>query len=175
MNEETINNNNDPISKEETAIINAAFKLHEIVIQHRVYRRGRGRSQFTSGSLVQARKALADLQPSVPRTNPVKVAAILAKNQDVASASIKLAIEEAKTAKREAWDSIRSIEPDAAEMKNLSEDAPIFKLFRRASQLDRVIQELGHDYLVPRVAHLASTLASKIDRELRPATEDEAA
>jgi hypothetical protein len=31
MNEETINNDN-PISKEETAIINAAFRLQEIVI-----------------------------------------------------------------------------------------------------------------------------------------------
>lgn len=178
MNEDTTINNdtNNTISKEEAAIINAAFKLHEIVIHHRIYQRSRGRSQFTSGSLVQARKALADLQSSVPGTNPVKVAAILAKNQDAASASVKLAIEEAKQAKRKTWDRIRSIELDASEVKNLSDEAPIFQLYRIASQLDRVIRELGHDYLSPRVAHLASALADKIDREFgRGATEAEAA
>jgi hypothetical protein len=116
------------------------------------------------------------VQLTVPGTNPVKVAAILANNRDVASASIKLAIEEAKQAKRETWDRIRSIELDASEVKNLSDEAPIFQLYRRASQLDRVIRELGHDYLAPRVAHLASTLAGKIDRELgHVSTEAEAA
>ena len=110
MNEETINNDN-PISKEETAIINAAFRLQEIVI-----------------------------------------------------------------AKQNTWDSIRNIELDVAEMKSLSDEAPIFKLFRRASQLDRVIWELGHDYLVSKVAHLAWTLASKADHERRaPPVEAEAA
>lgn len=169
-NEDTINDN-DPISKEEGAIINAAFKLHEIVIRHRIYRRGRGRSQFTSAALEQARSALANLQPSVPGTNPIKVAAILAKNQNVASASVKLAVEEAGAVKRAMWDNIRATELDAtAAAKDLTEDAPIFKMFMRAKRLDQTISELRHDYIAPRIAHLASALASKVARELEAAT-----
>lgn len=168
-NEDTINDN-DPISKEEGAIINAAFKLHEIVIRHRIYRRGRGRSQFTSAALEQARSALANLQPSVPGTNPIKVAAILAKNQNVASASVKLAIEEAGAVKRAMWDNIRATELDATAVKNLTEDAPIFKMFARAKRLDQTVSELRHDYIAPRIAHLASALASKVAREVEAAT-----
>jgi hypothetical protein len=167
--------NNDATSKEEIAIMNAAFRLLEIVIQHRIYRRSRGRSQFTSGSLVQARKAPAGLQPSAPGTNPAKIAVILAENPDVARASLEFAVEQATAAKRETWESIRNVKVDEAEIKHLSENSPIFKMFRRASQLDRVIRELGDEHLVPRVGHLASVLGSKIGRELAASTEAEAA
>jgi hypothetical protein len=173
-NEDTINNS-APISKEEIAIINAAFKLHKIVIRHRIYRRTGGKSQFTWATLVQARKALASLKPSVPDTNPVQVAAILAKNEDLARASVKLVLAEAKQALRETWDSIRRTALGEAEVQNLSEESPIWKLLQRATNRKRIIRELGHDYVVSRVAHLASALADKVSREATVSTETEAA
>src|SRR3954470_3796935 len=159
------NNNKNELSKEEVAIINATFKLYEIVILHRLYKRGGGRHQFTKGALGAARNALGGLQPSVPGTNPVRIVAVLAKSNELARAAISYAIEETKKAKHEMWDSIRRIELSDAELQNLTDDAPIFRLYRSAANLDRAIKELGQDFVVRRVAHLAWSLADKVSRE----------
>jgi len=163
MKEET--NNNTAFSKEEVAIINATFKLYEIVILHRIYKRGGGKHQFTRGALLSAKNALVGLRPSVPGTNPAWVAALLAKDHDLAKAAVLYAIEGMKKAKQEMWDAIRSIELSEAELKNLSDEAAIFKMYRSAANLDRMIRELAQAYLVSRIAHLASTLADKVRDE----------
>lgn len=114
---------------------------------------------------MSAKNALAGLRPSVPGANPVRVAAHLAKNHDVAKAAIMSAIEEAKKRKQEMWDSLRGLELSDAGLKSLSDESPIFKMYRGVAALDRTISELGHTYLVSRNAHLAWTLADKASRE----------
>jgi len=160
-----MNNDKNALSKEEIAIINATFKLYEIVILHRIYKRGGGKHQFTKGALVSARNALAGLRPSAPGTNPVRIVAVLAKSNDLAKAATLYAIEETKKAKQETWDCIRRIELSDAELKTLTDEAPIFKLYRSAANLDGAIKELSNDYVAPRVAHLAWSLADQVRRE----------
>src|SRR4051794_36459012 len=121
--EDTINtttNNTSAFSKEDVAIINAAFRLLEIVIQHRSYKRRRGRELFTKGAIQAAANALAPLRPSVPGTDPARVAALFARDQGIAGAAVKYAIQQIKHAKQDMWDKIRTIELSDAELKSLS-------------------------------------------------------
>jgi cysteine sulfinate desulfinase/cysteine desulfurase-like protein len=164
------NNNdiNDPISKEEVAIINAAFRLLSIVVDHRIYRRRGGRSLFTRAALEQAKLVLADLRPSTPGTNPIKVAAALASKPEIAAAAVKLAIAETKQAKRRLWDKVRAAKAD--EVQNLSETSPLFKMFSRLVRYGDTIRELTGRPDPQRIADLAVALALKVDRELHPVT-----
>jgi hypothetical protein len=149
-------------SKEEIAIINAAFRLYEIVILHRAYKRGRGPNQFTKGVVQAAEKALALLSPPAPDVDPVRLVAHFARQHDIAKAAVMSAIEEAKTAKEETWNSIRGIELSDADLKSLSDGSPIFKLYRHVTALDRTITELSHPDLVSKAANLVWKLANRV-------------
>src|SRR4029453_16086807 len=138
MKEETTNTNT--FSKEEVAIINAAFRLYEIVILHRAYKRGRGPNQFTKGALQAAETALARLRPPSPGADPVRVVAHFARHHSIAKAAVTSAIEDAKKAKLELWDNIRGIELSDADLKALSDESAIFKKYRSVTTLDRVIK-----------------------------------
>lgn len=170
-NEQTINDN-DPISKEETAIINAAFRLLSIVVAHKIYKRRKGRSTFTGASLEQAKLALAYLRPSAPGTNPIKVAAALASKPEFAAAAIRLAIAETKLAKGRLWEKVRAATVD--EVHNLTEASPLFKMISRLTHHSIFLREL--DGLDPqRVADLAVSLGLRVDREIGGRVSGEAA
>lgn len=160
------NNDRDSIlSKEDVAIINATYKLYEIIILHRIYNRGGGKHQFTRGALASARSALVGLQPSEPGTNPVRIVALAAKNNDLAKSAILYAVEGVKKAKQEMLDKIKATELSDTELKSLSDVSPIFKMFESVTRLDKLRRELGQAHLVARVAHLASELAERIRLE----------
>jgi hypothetical protein len=161
MKEETTNTT--AFSKEEVAIINAAFRLHEIIILHRAYKRGRhGRNQFTKGVLQAAEKALARLSPPSPGADPVRVVAHFARQHDVAKAAVMSAIEEAKKSKQVTWDNIRGIELSDADLKALSDESPIFKKYRTVTTLDRAIKELSDPDVVSKAADLVWRLANRV-------------
>jgi hypothetical protein len=160
MTEET---NNTTLSTEEVDIINAAFRLHEIVILHRCHKRGRsGQHQFTYGAVQSAEKALAHLRPCAPGADPVRVAAEFARLHDVARAAVRLAIEGMKKAKNELWEHIRAIELSDAELKTITDEAPIFRKYRAVTTLERAIKELGRPRMVSKVANLAFKLANRV-------------
>jgi hypothetical protein len=165
MNEDNTNNNTEAktLTKEEVAIINAAFKLHEVVILHRIYKRGiRSRHLFTKGAYEAARKALSGLSYPEPGIDPVLVVGCFAKQHDVTKAAILSAIEQAEKAKREMWERIREIELSEAELKALSDEAPIFRIYRGVVTLDRAIKELSHPDLVSKIATIVWKLAERV-------------
>lgn len=166
MTEENTNNPTEGgFSDEENAIINAAFKLHEIIILHRSYKRGlRSRHLFTRGALEAAKKALSGLRPPAPGMDPVRVVALFAKQHDVAQAATLAAIEEAEKSKQEMWERIRGIELSDAELKSLSDEAPIFKMYRGVTTLDRAIKELGRPDIVSKIANLVWKLANRVNK-----------
>jgi hypothetical protein len=165
MTEETKNENNNTntLSKDEVALINAAFKLYEILILHRCYKRGRGGyHDFTKGAVQAAKKALTGLRVATPGVDPLLVVTHFARQEEVAQAAVKSAIEVTTKAKDELWDNIRSIELSDAERKTLSEEAPIFDMYRKATRLDRAVKELGHPDFASKAVRLVWKLAHRV-------------
>ena len=72
------------------------------------------------------------------------------------------AIEEAKKSKQETWDNIRGIELSDADLKDLSDESPIFKKYRTVTTLDRAIKELSDPDLVSKAADLVWRLANRV-------------
>ncbi|QQO21813.1 hypothetical protein JJB98_18650 [Bradyrhizobium diazoefficiens] len=155
-------------SPEEIAIIDAAFKLHEIVITHRSYKRGRrGKHPFTRGAFEQAKKALTGLLPPAPGADPARIVALFAKDTDIAKAAIKAAIERLTESRQEEWDSIHRIELSDHDLKALSDDSPIFKRYRSVTILDRAITELSHPGTVSKTADAVWALANRVGQANR--------
>ncbi|WP_314948881.1 hypothetical protein [Bradyrhizobium cosmicum] len=163
MNDTNINNT---VSPEEIAIVNAAFRLHEIVIVHRCYKRGRGgKYSYTPAAFKETKKVLARLLPPVPGADPVKIVALIARDPDVTKAAITVAIERLTKSRQEGWDNIRAIEPTDDELKSLSYDSPIFKRYRNVTVLERAIAELSHPGIYAKAADAVWELVSRVDHD----------
>lgn len=62
------------------------------------------------------------------------------------------------------WERIRGIELSDAELKSLSDEAPIFKMYRGVTTLDRAIKELGRPDIVSKIANLVWKLANRVNK-----------
>lgn len=159
----TTTTSDDCPSAADIAIINAAFKLYEIAIVHRSYKRSRrGKYPFTRGAFEQAKKALSGLLPPAPGADAVRVVAHFAKHPAVAKASIMAAIEQLTKSKKQEWDSIRDIELSDYDLKTLSDNSPIFQRYRSVTTLDRAIKELSQPGIASKMADAVLTLVSRV-------------
>ncbi|MCK1491299.1 hypothetical protein IVB14_12950 [Bradyrhizobium sp. 180] len=171
MNDNNDNTGSDArLSPEELAIVNAAFKLYEILIAHRAYKRGRrGKHPFTRGVFTEAKNALAGLLPHPSGLDPIGIVAHFANHPDVAKAAIMAAVERLTNSRQEEWDSIRDIELSDRDLKALSDHSPIFKRYRSVTMLDKAITELNHPNTAAKAAGMVWTLAHRV-RQLNRAT-----
>jgi hypothetical protein len=149
MKEDTNNNvNKNALSQE---IIDAAFILQHMITLTRSYERcGKGKKyQFTRGTLLSAKDALAGLQPLA-----LRIVARLAKNQYVARMAVQSHVEQLQ----EVLDNLLD--------ENLSDECPIFRFYGSEDNLDRAIRELSHGNIVSSVARRAGMLADRVSKRL---------